>query len=108
MQAGAEGKTHPLTASTLKGVSSTNIHNSSGAGDGRDAGGAGGVGGDAGEEEEEEGGGFSGIRMESVKDIIAKARFAESFLRGGSGVDLGENLDDLAQIVDQECKEEGV
>lgn len=62
------------------------------------------------ESEEEVGGGFSGIRMESVKDIIAKARFAESYLRGGSGVELGENLEELAQIVEEEepKAEEGV
>jgi len=34
--------------------------------------------------------------MESVQDIIAKARFDESFLKGGSG--LGEDLEELATM----------
>ena len=102
LQAGTESKPHPLAASTLKSVASTNTHNSSEGGGGGDACEV----GEADEGDEVEGG-FSGIRMESVKDIIAKARFAESFLRGGSGVDLGENLEELAQIVNnQECKQE--
>ena len=55
--------------------------------------------------EEEEGGGFSGIKMESVQDIIAKARFAESFLKGTPTLGLGENLEELIQLVDEEQKE---
>ncbi len=67
------------------------------------------VGGET--DDEEEGGGFSGIRMESVKDIIAKARYAESYLRGGTDTEVGENLEELAQMVDDDLEpkeEDGV
>ena len=101
LQAAVEGKPHPLNNS-LKDQSADLSDDS------RDDDLIEGSEGEDGGEEEEEGG-FSGIKMESVKDIIAKARFAESYLRGGTG-ELGENLDELAQMVsEKESKEtEGI
>ena len=53
------------------------------------------------EEEEEAGGtigGFGGIRSESVDEIIAKARFTESFLAASSSIGLTNDLDELARL----------
>ena len=44
--------------------------------------------------EEEEEAGYGGIKMASVGEIIAKARFNESYLHVNLG--LGENLEELA------------
>lgn len=55
--------------------------------------------------EGEEGGGFGGIRMSSVQEVIAKARFAEAF-NIASTVGLSENLEDLAKFVDEEQQQE--
>ncbi len=115
VQAGVETKAHPL-ANNLKSVGAANTPtcDSSDSSDSDDSvgrresreGSEESVGG--GTDDDEEGGGFSGIRMESVKDIIAKARYAESYLRGGTDADVGENLEELAQMVDddQEPKDE--
>ena len=46
------------------------------------------------ESEEEEERGYGGIKMASVGEIIAKARFNESYLHVNLG--LGENLEELA------------
>lgn len=43
---------------------------------------------------EEEEKGYGGIKMDSVTDIIAKARFNESYLSANLG--LSENLEELA------------
>ena len=56
-------------------------------------------------EGEEGGGGFGGIRMSSVQEVIAKARFAEAF-NIASTVGLSENLEDLAKFVDEEQQQE--
>ena len=45
-------------------------------------------------EDEEEERGYGGIKMASVGEIIAKARFNESYLHVNLG--LGENLEELA------------
>lgn len=52
---------------------------------------------DAGfDDEQDDGGGkgFGGIKMDSVKDVIAKARFNEFYLHANLG--LSENLEELA------------
>ena len=49
---------------------------------------------EVGQDVEEEEKGFGGIKMDSVTDIIAKARFNESYLNANLG--LSENLQDLA------------
>ena len=51
-------------------------------------------------EEEEEERGFGGIKMDSVGEVIAKARFNESYLHVNMG--LGENLEDLAKHFESE------
>lgn len=45
--------------------------------------------------EDQEGRGFGGIKMASVEEIIAKARFNESYLNVNLG--LSENIEDLAK-----------
>lgn len=50
--------------------------------------------------EEDEGRGFGGIKTVSVKEIIAKARFNESYLHVNFG--LSEDLDDLARHFENE------
>ena len=52
------------------------------------------------EVEEEEEGGYGGIKMASVGEIIAKARFNESYLHVNLG--LGENLEELASCFGSE------
>lgn len=52
------------------------------------------------DDDEERIGGFGGIRNQSVDDIIAKARFTESFLTASAG--LTDNLDQLAKLGDLE------
>lgn len=55
------------------------------------------VGEDGGKDE---GKGFGGIKMASVQEIIAKARFNESYLHVNLG--LSENLEDLAKHFENE------
>ncbi len=103
LQVSGENKDHPLASNM------THKDTSCDDGESREGSEESDVGGAIDDEEggaidDEEGGGFSGIRMQSVKDIIAKARFAESYLRGGT--DVGENLEELAQMIQQEPKEE--
>ena len=50
--------------------------------------------------EGEAGRGFGGIKMASVREIIAKARFNESYLHVNLG--LSESLDDLARHFENE------
>ena len=52
------------------------------------------------EGEEDAGRGFGGIKMASVREIIAKARFNESYLHVNLG--LSESLDDLARHFENE------
>lgn len=52
------------------------------------------------EGEGEAGRGFGGIKMASVREIIAKARFNESYLHVNLG--LSESLDDLARHFENE------
>ncbi len=59
------------------------------------------------EESEEEGGttgGFGGIRNQSVDEIIAKARFTESFLAASVSIGLTDNLEELAKLGEMEDK----
>ena len=59
------------------------------------------------EEEEDSAGGFSGIRNHSVDEIIAKARFTESFLTmSAASVGLTDNLEELARLGEEEEEEE--
>ncbi len=59
-------------------------------------------------EEEEElegyGGGFGGIVMSSVEDIIAKARLAESCMTATTA-GLSDDLEDLAKLVSEDEEE---
>ena len=56
------------------------------------------------EEEEEIIGGFGGIRNQSVDEIIAKARFTESFLAASVSIGLTNSLDELAKLGEDEDK----
>ena len=101
MQAGVKplsAKGHPLGASLKDAIDSHSLFDN-------DESGEEGEGEEGEDDEEKEDGGFSGIKMESVQDIIAKARFAESFLKGTPTLGLGENLEELAQLVDEEQKQ---
>ncbi len=60
---------------------------------------------EGGASDTEVGGGFSGIRMQSVKDIIARAKMEESFLK--SGTETGENLEELAKMIQEPKEEDG-
>ena len=55
---------------------------------------------------EEDMGGYSGIKLESVQDIIAKARFTETFLSGASAgstmAGVSDSLEELAALVEEE------
>lgn len=51
-----------------------------------------------GEEEEGTMGGFGGIRNQSVDEIIAKARFTESFLAASVSIGLTDDLEELARL----------
>lgn len=46
------------------------------------------------------GGGFGGIKMSSVQDIIAKARIVEEFMSSRTAAGLSDNLEDLAKLVE--------
>ena len=52
-------------------------------------------------------GGFGGIRNQSVDEIIAKARFTESFLAASASIGLTDNLEELARLGDGEEEREG-
>lgn len=52
--------------------------------------------------EEDAVGGFSAIKNQSVDDIIAKARFTESFLVTSASIGLTDNLDQLARLGEPE------
>ena len=54
------------------------------------------------EDDEDTAGGFGGIRSQSVDDIIAKARFTESFLAASVSIGLTNNLDELARLGEME------
>lgn len=54
------------------------------------------------DDEEEGKRGFSGIKNQSVDEIIAKARFTESFLAGSASIGLTNNLEELAKLGDVE------
>ena len=58
--------------------------------------------------EDDSRGGYGGIVMSSVEDIISKARVSEAFIKGVSGVGLSGDLEDLAKLVNEdEEKQEG-
>ena len=71
-------------------------------------GGKGAESGDTDEDEEHsegEGGsagGFGGIRNQSVDEIIAKARFTESFLAASVSIGLTNSLEELAKLGEEE------
>lgn len=61
---------------------------------------------DEGDEEEEEEGGYGGIKNQSVDEIIAKARFTETFLAASVTIGLTDDLDELAKL--GEMDEDGI
>ena len=52
------------------------------------------------EADDEDTSGYSGIKLKSVQDIIAKARMAEAFYNVPTA-GLSDNLSDLAQFVEE-------
>lgn len=52
------------------------------------------------EADDEDASGYSGIKLKSVQDIIAKARMAEAFYNVPTA-GLSDNLSDLAQLIEE-------
>ena len=63
-------------------------------------------GDEEGDEDDDAVGGFGGIKNQSVDEIIAKARFTESFLAASSSIGLTDNLDELAKLGEMEVNGE--